>query len=230
MYLQGIDELLTYHYLVSETFRSADLPYERFWSMNKTEQADLVWQKLFVENTPLSEATSGIVSVLNAFGLDPRSADLEEARAFFASQDRRGHCDRVMQTAGVSDLVMTNDPFNDEEVRLWTASANDDRDPRLHASLRLDGLLKDWPRVLHALSRQGVQIEPELNDLTVSALRGFLDEWIAQGVLGLALVEIGAFDDEAILADFILSHCWEAEKSQQRAGRPRLPMHKRLRS
>jgi hypothetical protein len=180
MYLQGIDELLTYHYLVSETFRSADLPYERFWSMNKTEQADLVWQKLFVENTPLSEATSGIVSVLNAFGLDPRSADLEEARAFFASQDRRGHCDRVMQTAGVSDLVMTNDPFNDEEVRLWTASANDDRDPRLHASLRLDGLLKDWPRVLHALSRQGVQIEPELNDLTVSALRGFLDEWIAR--------------------------------------------------
>ena len=33
------------------------------------------------------------------------------------------------------------------------------------------------------------------------------DEWIAQGVLGLSLVEIGAFDDEAILADFILSHC-----------------------
>jgi hypothetical protein len=30
-------------------------------------------------------------------------------------------------------------------------------------------------------------------------------------VLGIALVEIGAFDDEAILADFILSHCWEAE-------------------
>src|SRR5712692_7498055 len=33
------------------------------------------------------------------------------------------------------------------------------------------------------------------------------DERIAQGVLGLSLVEIGAFDDEAILADFILSHC-----------------------
>src|SRR5258705_11792912 len=72
MYLQGIDELLTYHYLIAEIFRSADISYERFWSMNKTERADLVWQKLFVENTPLSEATSGIVSILNAFGLDPR--------------------------------------------------------------------------------------------------------------------------------------------------------------
>ena len=62
----GIDELLTYHYLIAETFRSTDVTPQRFWQMTKVEQADLVWNTLFVENTPLSEATRGIVTVLSA--------------------------------------------------------------------------------------------------------------------------------------------------------------------
>ena len=68
--LSGIDELLTYHYLVAETFRSADVTYEGFWRMSKSEQADLVWRTLFVENSPVSEAARGVVTVLDAFGLD----------------------------------------------------------------------------------------------------------------------------------------------------------------
>jgi len=87
LFLHGIDDLLTYHYLIAETFRSTDLSHMRFWEMTKTERANLVWQTLFVENTPLSEAARGIVSILDAFGLDPRAPDLEEARAFFRSQD-----------------------------------------------------------------------------------------------------------------------------------------------
>src|SRR5437762_6638364 len=85
LFLHGIDDLLTYHYLIAETFRSTDLLHARFWGMTKVERADLVWQTLFVENTPLSEAARGIVSILDAFGLDPRSPDLEEAR----SEERR---------------------------------------------------------------------------------------------------------------------------------------------
>src|SRR5215210_162287 len=81
--LSGIDELLTYHYLVAETFRSARVTYEGFWRLSKSEQADLVWRTLFVENTPVSEAARGVVTVLDAFGLDPASRDLAEARAFF---------------------------------------------------------------------------------------------------------------------------------------------------
>src|SRR3982751_4752287 len=69
--LFGIDELLTYHYLIAELFRSTQVSPETFWQMNKTEQADLIWKTLFVENTPLSDATQGIITVLTAFGLDP---------------------------------------------------------------------------------------------------------------------------------------------------------------
>ena len=90
MNLSGIDELLTYHYLVAETFRSTRIKAECFWQMSKAEQADLVWKTLFVENTPLSEATRGIITVLSAFGLDANATDLTEARAFFHSQTHRG--------------------------------------------------------------------------------------------------------------------------------------------
>ena len=39
--LFGIDELLTYHYLIVETFRSSEVKPEQFWCMNTVEQADL---------------------------------------------------------------------------------------------------------------------------------------------------------------------------------------------
>jgi hypothetical protein len=86
MNLFGIDELLNYHYLIAEFFRFSSLAPEDFWKLEKTKQSDLIWQTLFVENTPLSEATRGVVSVLNMLALDTRAADLREAREFFESQ------------------------------------------------------------------------------------------------------------------------------------------------
>ena len=61
--LWGIDELLTYHYLEAELFRSSDIKPDQYWSLSKREQADIIWQALFVENTPVSEATRGVIAV-----------------------------------------------------------------------------------------------------------------------------------------------------------------------
>ena len=154
--LFGIDELLTYHYLVAEMFRTARMSYERFWRMSKTEQADLVWQTLFVENSPVSEAARGVISVLDAFGLDTRAADLKEAREFFNSRTLREHIEHVFDLALVSDVVMTNDPLDDAEAQMWTDGINLDR--RFRSSLRLDRLLNGGGEVL--------------------STRRFLDEWI----------------------------------------------------
>ena len=140
--LWGIDELLTYHYLTAETFRSARIPYKQFWAMSKTDQADLVWKTLFVDNTPTSEAAQGIISVLDAFGLDTRAPDLSEARAFFNSQNLREHIDQVFDIAGVSSVVMTNDPLDEAEGEIWKTYSNADR--RFKSSLRLDSLLDDF--------------------------------------------------------------------------------------
>ncbi len=62
--LWGIDELLTYHYLEAEFFRSSDTTPEEYWSFSKRQQADAIWRTLFVENTPISEATRGVIAVL----------------------------------------------------------------------------------------------------------------------------------------------------------------------
>lgn len=154
--LFGIDELLTYHYLVAETFRTARITSNLFWGMSKTEQADIVWQTLFVENSPVSEAARGVISVLDAFGLDTRAPDLKEAREFFNSRTLREHIEHVFDLALVNDLVMTNDPLDEAEARMWRGGVHLDR--RFRSSLRLDRLLNSGEDVL--------------------STRRFLDEWI----------------------------------------------------
>jgi len=158
--LWGIDELLTYHYLTAEALRSARTTYQQFWAMSKTEQADLVWKTLFVDNTPTSEAAQGIISVLDVFGLDTRAPDLKEARAFFRSQRLTEHLDQVFDIARVSGVVMTNDPFDDAEDRLWNSSVSVDR--RFSSSLRLDSLINT----------------ADVAVSTVTRVRAFLDDWI----------------------------------------------------
>ncbi len=137
--LWGIDELLTYHYLVAETLRVVAFSPEKFFAMPKLAQADFVWDALFVRNTPLSEAANGVLTVLAAFGLDPNARDLAEARAYFSSQDPREHFDKVLNLAGIKEFVMTNDPFDPKEAPLWQVRMA--RDPRVHAALRIDPLL-----------------------------------------------------------------------------------------
>ncbi len=53
--LWGIDELLTYHYLEAEFFRSSNTTPEQYWKLSKREQADAIWQALFVENSPIPQ-------------------------------------------------------------------------------------------------------------------------------------------------------------------------------
>ncbi len=172
--LWGIDELLTYHYLVAEFLRSTEMPIEDFWRLPKDTQADRIWDALFVQNTPLSEAASGVVAVLTALGADPSAPDLRDIRAYFRAQDAEAHLDRVMGIAGVTEIVMTNDPFDPVEVSVWKAGM--DEDSRFRAALRLDVLLNDWPRASEFLKEQGYAVYEELGGNTMSEVRRFLDD------------------------------------------------------
>ena len=74
--LWGIDELLIYHYLIAEGFRQFDMPYDKFWSLTKTQQTDAIWQALFIEHSPISESCRGVLTVLQALGFDVKKRDL----------------------------------------------------------------------------------------------------------------------------------------------------------
>ena len=86
--LWGIDELLTYHYLVAEVFRvvpATELSYDDFWKMTKVQQADHIFKHLFIERAPISEACRGVLTTLNALGLEVRRRDLPALRQWFAA-------------------------------------------------------------------------------------------------------------------------------------------------
>src|SRR5580704_14327490 len=108
--LWGIDELLTYHYLEAELFRSSPITPDQYWRLSKVQKADAIWKALFVENTPVSEATRGVVAVLQAFGLP--TDDLCQAREYFEAQTLDAHIGHVFKLAGISEAVMTNDPLD----------------------------------------------------------------------------------------------------------------------
>jgi hypothetical protein len=177
--LWGVDELLTYHYLIAETFRyRTDLSYDDFWSMSKREQADLIWQTLFIEHTPYSEACRGVVTVLNRLGLDLSTRNLEEYRSYFSKVSASDHIDRILELAKVKTVVMTNDPFDAYEREKWAASGH--TDPRFLTALRIDPLLNLWDTSWTKLAEQGYQVEQDLSGHTLAEIRRFLKEWIAK--------------------------------------------------
>ncbi len=170
--LWGIDELLTYHYLEAELFRFSPVKPDEYWALSKRSQADLIWRTLFVENTPISEATRGVLSVMSAFSLDTSANDLSAARGFFEQQDSEAHIRKVFSLAGISEVAMTNDPLDPAESSLWEAGAA--ADPQFHAVLRLDRILNKWEQHWEVLSQKGYRVAQQLGDETVLEVRRFL--------------------------------------------------------
>jgi hypothetical protein len=172
--LWGIDELVTYHYLEAELFRSNDIAPEKYWTLSKREQADLIWRTLFVENPPISEATRGVIAVLQALGLPTESQDLTEARKFCAAQTLEAHIGKVFRLAGISEAVMTNDPLDPAEAPLWKDSAPH---TLFHAVLRIDRVLEKWPEHWQKVQGAGYQVEQNLTPATIAEVRRFLADW-----------------------------------------------------
>src|SRR5579862_1951471 len=173
--LWGIDQLITYHYLEAELFRSSDVKPEHYWTLSLEQKSDLIWRTLFVENAPISESTRGVIAVLKSFGLPTNGSNLKEARAFFAAQKLEPHIRRVFELAGISEVVMTNDPLDPEEAPLWEHGAAPD--PQFHPVLRLDRILNKWADHHSVLASQGYAVNQGATGQSVSEVRRFLAAW-----------------------------------------------------
>lgn len=216
--LWGIDELLNYHYLIAELFRFSNVTYEEFWRLDKRAQSDLIWRTLFVENTPLSEATRGVVGVLSVLGLDTRAEDLREAREFFESQKAEDYLEKVLKISRVTDIVMTNDPLDEIEIKTW--NGGEPIDSRFHAALRLDRLLNGWADAMPGIKVQGYEVSETIDENTIKETRRFLDDWIRRMkplYLGVSLPDDFAYPEESVrgrlLRDAVLPTCKEHDIS-----------------
>jgi len=212
--LWGIDELLTYHYLEAELFRSSEITPERYWTLSKQEQADLIWRTLFVENTPVSEATRGVIAVLHAFHLPTESPDLEDARAFFKAQTLEDHIQTVLRLGGVSEVVMTNDPLDPDEHRSWMTGALPH--PQYHAVIRLDRIVRDWSGHWQTLVKQGYEVDSSASGRSITEVRRFLADWnqrMRPVYMAVSLPDTFQFPDDTIrtkiLREAVLPACRE---------------------
>jgi hypothetical protein len=179
--LWGVDELVTYHYLIAEVYRvvpATELPYEKFWAMSKRQQADHIWKHLFVKRTPIGEACRGVLTALKRLGLDPNEKTLTPYRKWFDKQDPDKYIDKVMKIANVDLITMTNPVFDDQERSLWENVPGAGDDPRFAAVLRIDPLLRNWQGACEKLQAWGHDARPDFSGKTVDEVRRFLAYWL----------------------------------------------------
>src|ERR1043166_2582478 len=173
--LWGLDDLLVYHYLVAEAFRYLEIPYADFWRLSKTGQANLIWDALFVQHSPISEACRGVLTTLNLLGLDVKKRDLKSLRKWFAAQKPSKYVDRCLELANLQNVCMTNSPFDPVARPVW--KKNFPRDPRFLAALRIDPLLLSWSEAAPQLAQWGYNVTADLSEKTISEVRRFLADW-----------------------------------------------------
>lgn len=212
--LWGIDELITYHYLEAELFRFSSVTSDEYWKLSKAQAADLIWRTLFLENSPVSEATRGVVAVMNAFGLDTRADNLNEAREFFRSQTLAAHIEKTFALAGISEAVMTNDPLDPAEASEWEASPDAHR--QFHAVMRLDRIIEGWNAHWLAVAAKGYDVSETVDGRTISGIRKFLADWAMRMkpvYMACSLTDQFAYPEETgrakILAEAVLPACRE---------------------
>uniref|UniRef100_M4C6M4 Uncharacterized protein n=2 Tax=Hyaloperonospora arabidopsidis (strain Emoy2) TaxID=559515 RepID=M4C6M4_HYAAE len=178
--LWGINELLTYHYLVAEYLQTAPMQVEEFNSCSKEQQACLIWQHLFVDRSPVSEACRGVLTTLHLLGLDHLVArrDLSAIQEWFKHQDAEEYVDTVFRLSGLKYAVMTNIPFEPEEARHWLGDPATNTPPPawsrkyFRSALRVDQiLLGDWASI-------GPTLDVFMLPHTLSGVRALLEKWI----------------------------------------------------
>eukprot|EP00814_Leptocylindrus_danicus_P021938 CAMPEP_0116004320 /NCGR_PEP_ID=MMETSP0321-20121206/536_1 /TAXON_ID=163516 /ORGANISM="Leptocylindrus danicus var. danicus, Strain B650" /LENGTH=1060 /DNA_ID=CAMNT_0003472607 /DNA_START=5790 /DNA_END=8973 /DNA_ORIENTATION=- len=178
--LWGIDELLTYHYLVAEFFMTApsSISPQSFYALEKKEQANLIWQALFVDRSPISEACRGVVTTLSALGLGAAltKRDLDEVRKYYqvfrdgGLEGAEKFSELVYRLSGVQYAVMTNIPFNAAEARHWRPKKKE-YPLQYRSALRVDPLLAgDRSTIEAALKSSGYEA-------TLDGARQYFLDW-----------------------------------------------------
>ena len=182
----GIDELLNYHYAYRQVlgFRR-DISPEQYWKLNASQRADICWETYFsrpahskINALPVSEGFRAISTIMSGLGLDPRAKDLREARQFFDSVDPMEYHDRILALAGISNVVGTNNPFDQEELEFYRSGV--EWHDSFSAALRLDDLvLNPADAMAYIRSNFDLDVGADFGEATLTNARKFCVDWLA---------------------------------------------------
>ena len=139
-YLSGLVETLNYHYLIAELFVTTNIDIHKFKSLDKLQKAEIVWNELFNKRTPISEACKGVLTILESLSIpikDKNFLQINELYTGLKLTDKE-----IFNNSNIDSIVMTNNPFDEDEWSIFSSEAWDKK--RYRSSLRLDTLMLEF--------------------------------------------------------------------------------------
>ena len=156
-YLSGIEEVLNYHYLIAELLTSTNITPNAFYDLNNKDRAKKIWEELFIKQTPVSEACKGVLTILSSFEIDYSSKSFDQINTEYLELNLSDQ--DILNRSKISNLVMTNNPFDLEEWKLF--EKKDWNSDVYLASLRLDDILLDPNKCIQTAKNK---IQDNLNE------------------------------------------------------------------
>jgi len=163
--LSGFINLLNYHYLIAELLTNANISAEKFYSLDDVNKAKLIWEELFQNRTPISEACKGVLTVLQKLDINYNNKTFEELKNEYENKSLTD--EKILKLSNVSSLVMTNNPFDIDE---WNLYKDNDWDRNIfQSSLRLDDLIINNSQATEVAKNQ-TKINQKQNDIVINYL------------------------------------------------------------
>jgi hypothetical protein len=131
--LNGIENILNYHYLHAEYLKLSLMKPIDFFKLSSRERAKNIWQELFIKRIPFSEATKGVLTILNKFNIS-LTLTYDELERYFLETDSEQYISKIYKLSNIEKVVMTNDIFDSHEIQYYRELDKE----KFYTSIRLD--------------------------------------------------------------------------------------------
>lgn len=179
----GVDALLCSREILGEFRRRRSLAGTAPGEWSHTEEglralapgelADLVWRRLFLDSSPLSEPARVVLTALGLFGMAVEKRDLRLFREEFAKMTAPERLEKTFALANLEAVLYPVDCLEMDE-----AAVKASRHPRFRPVLRLDRLLDDWKESARVMRGLGYGVKGKIDDFAPLELRRFLLEQV----------------------------------------------------
>lgn len=157
-FLSGLEELLNYHYLTAEFLSASGMDPKKFFSFTKAKRAELVWNFLFLNRTPISEASRGLIKIFQFLNIKNYESQ-KYSQVLKEFKSKKYSYKDILKKLKIKKIVMTNNPFDKNE---WAIFKKKNLEKNIfNSSIRLDDLFKSKKKFT----------EKKLNDFLINAIK-----------------------------------------------------------
>ncbi len=178
----GIDELLTSRELSEELFRyypqslsdpTKLLTKKEYIALPLRLQAEIIWHRLFLANTPISERTRSVLTSLGLLGLDPKSRNLGVFRNHFKNTTKEEHISFILKHANIEGIVCCYNPLAKDVIKYFTSHKSP---AGFFAALELTEIATDWKNSYQKLADFGIQVKRTLDKNVYPEIINFISK------------------------------------------------------